>query len=220
VQRVHGGALPVSPAAADYPTRTAVAVEEKSVVARLAAPLIADGMTVFIDGGTTALALCAELPVSLVATVVTHSPTIAVALMALPSVEVLVVGGRLYRHSVVATGTTAAEQISMYSFDACFLGVTGVDHRAGLTTGDAEEAAIKRTISQRSSDTYVLASSEKLGVASPFTVIPLASATAVITDCNDTSRLQPLLRSGVAVLNPAPIVATRAKSTRRRSSAP
>ena len=33
-------------------------------------------------------------------------------------------------------------------------------HEAGLTTGDADEAAMKRTLASRAADVYVLASSE------------------------------------------------------------
>ena len=56
-QRVYGGALPVSPAVADYDTRRAVATESKRRVAAAAVGLIQPGSTVIIDGGTTALAV-------------------------------------------------------------------------------------------------------------------------------------------------------------------
>src|ERR1700733_11952728 len=74
-QRVYGGALPVSPAIADYSTRQAVAVVSKERVATAAATLIQPGCVAIIDGGTTALAVVQALPPDLQATVVTHSPT-------------------------------------------------------------------------------------------------------------------------------------------------
>ena len=66
--------------------------------------------------------------------------------------------------------------------DVFLLGVTGVHHHAGLTTGDPDEAAMKRALAARAADTYVLASSEKIGAASPFTVMPLADVSGIITD--------------------------------------
>lgn len=51
--------------------------------------------------------------------------------------------------------------------DVFLLGVAGVHHHAGLTTGDADEAAMKRTLASRAADTYVLARTEKIGAASP-----------------------------------------------------
>jgi DeoR/GlpR family transcriptional regulator of sugar metabolism len=202
LQRVHGGALPISAAAGDFQARQTVATSEKQVVARLAAGLISNGQTVFIDGGTTGQALCRALPAGLHATVITHSPTIAVELTAHQGIDVFMIGGRVYPHSVVTTGAVAAEQLAAVSADVFFMGVSGVHHRAGLTTGDPEEAAIKRTISRRSFETYVLASSEKLGTASPFRVIPFSEVTAAVTDTVDMKMLRPLRRAGLAFVTP------------------
>src|SRR6266700_7336244 len=55
-QRVYGGALPISPALADYATRVAVEPASKQRVAARAAQLIQPNTAVIIDGGTTALA--------------------------------------------------------------------------------------------------------------------------------------------------------------------
>ena len=181
-QRVYGGAVPASPAVADYATRTTVALAGKERVAAAAAALIRPGHTVLLDGGTTALAVTAALPADLTATIVTHSPTVAAALVAHPTVDVYVLGGRLFKHSAVTCGAAAAEAARGVTADLFLLGVTGVHHEAGLTTGDPDEAAMKRTLASRAADTYVLASSEKIGAASPFQVLPPDRVTAIITD--------------------------------------
>ena len=165
LQRVHGGALPVSPALAPFVARQSIATDAKDAVARHAATLVRAGQTVIVDGGTTALRLAQALDPELTATTVTHSPTIAVARADHPRVEVLVVGGRRFKPSVVTCGAAAAEAAAGIHADACFIGVTGVHPEAGLTTGDADEAAMKRTLAGRAADTYVLASSEKIGTA-------------------------------------------------------
>ncbi|XVU23044.1 DeoR/GlpR family DNA-binding transcription regulator [Actinoplanes sp. CA-054009] len=181
-QRVYGGALPPAPAAADYATRTSVSPDSKARVAAAAAGMIAPGATVMLDGGTTALALVAALPRDLAATVITHSVTVASALVDFPDIDVFVLGGRLFKHSAVTSGAAAAAAAQLVSADLFFLGVTGVHHSAGLTTGDADEAAMKRILASRAADTYVLASAEKMGAVSPYTVIPLLSVSGVITD--------------------------------------
>jgi len=181
-QRVYGGALPVSPALGDYASRATVATSSKERVAAAAAALVRPGATVLLDGGTTALAVTAALPPDLEATVVTHSPTVAAALVGHPSVEVYVLGGRLFKHSAVTCGAAAAEAARGVTADLFLLGVTGVHHEAGLTTGDADEAAMKRTLAARAAETYVLASTEKIGAASPFLVLPPSRVTAIITD--------------------------------------
>jgi DeoR/GlpR family transcriptional regulator of sugar metabolism len=201
-QRVYGGALPVSPAVADYATRRRIGVAGKHSVAVAAARLIQPGMTAILDGGTTALAVAQLLAPDLRATVVTHSPTVAVALVDKPAVEVYLLGGRLFRHSIVTCGATAAEAAQGVTADLFLLGVTGVHPDAGLTTGDGDEAAMKRTLARRAADTYVLASAEKIGAASAFTVLALADVTAVITDAPSTDpTVEQLQAAGTTVIH-------------------
>jgi DeoR/GlpR family transcriptional regulator of sugar metabolism len=181
-QRVYGGALPASPAVADYTARQQVAVPGKQRVAAAAAALVEPDTAVILDGGTTALAVVHALPLDLRATVVTHSPTVASALAHHRDVEVYLIGGRLFKHSMVACGAAAMEATRGLHADLFLLGVTGVHPEAGLTTGDADEAAMKRALARQAADTYVLASSEKIGTASRFTVLPLSETAGVITN--------------------------------------
>jgi DeoR/GlpR family transcriptional regulator of sugar metabolism len=199
-QRVYGGALPVSPAVGDYASRTSIAVSGKERVAKAAAGLVRPGGTVILDGGTTALAVTRALPVDLEATVVTHSPTVASALLDHHGIEVFLLGGRLFRHSAVTCGAAAAEAAQAITAEVFLLGVTGVHPDAGLTTGDADEAAMKRTLARRAADTYVLASAEKLGAASRFPVLSFADVAGVITDAAESSPIvQELAERGVDV---------------------
>ena len=72
---------------------------------------------------------------------------------------------------------------------------------AGLTTGDADEAAMKRALARRAADTYVLASAEKIGAASPFAVLPLDEVAGIVTDADPQHPvLAELQRSGRAGL--------------------
>jgi DeoR/GlpR family transcriptional regulator of sugar metabolism len=191
-QRVYGGALPASPATADYAARQNVAVAGKQRVAAAAAALVEPGSTAIIDGGTTALAVVRALPADLRATVVTHSPTVASALAGHRDVDVYLIGGRLFKHSMVACGAVAVEAARGLHADLFLLGVTGIHPEAGLTTGDPDEAAMKRALAHQAADTYVLASSEKVGAASRFTVLPLGEVAGVITD---TSPDDPTIRA-------------------------
>jgi DeoR/GlpR family transcriptional regulator of sugar metabolism len=211
VQRVHGGAVPTSPAAANYATQIQVATGPKAAVARHAAAMIKPGQTVFLDGGTTAAAICRALSVQLEITVVTHSPTVAIELVERPSVTVVLIGGTLYRHSLVTVGAIAAEYVNALSVDVFFMGVSGVHPVHGLTTGDAEEAAIKRAICRRAADTFVLASSEKIGSAMPHRVVGFNEVTAAITDHVNTRSLNTLRRAGLPIHTTS---SSRSKSTR------
>jgi DeoR/GlpR family transcriptional regulator of sugar metabolism len=197
-QRVYGGALPISPAIADVAGRERVEPASKERVAAAAARLVVPGCTAIIDGGTTALAVAKALPLDLAATVVTHSPTVAAALVDHRDVEVFMLGGRLFKHSLVTCGAAAVEAAQGVTADLFLLGITGVHHEAGLTTGDADEAAMKRALARRAADTYVLASAEKVGAASRFAVLPLGDVTALVTDADpETPALRDIVATGV-----------------------
>ncbi|MBC7955169.1 MAG: DeoR/GlpR transcriptional regulator [Cytophagales bacterium] len=182
LQRVHGGALPSSQALGNFAMRTQVEPEGKRAIGRAAAALVRPGQVVFLDGGTSCEQLALQLPASLAATVVTHSPTIAVALVAHPHIEVVLIGGRLFKHSVVAVGAAALQAIRLIHADLFFMGVTGAHPQTGLTTGDLEEAHIKRALMSQAAETWVLASSEKLNAASSCVIAPCQAATGLIVE--------------------------------------
>jgi len=187
LQRVHGGALPKSPADADLQTRQEIASQSKQAVGKTAASLIKPKQVVILDGGTTALQLVRHLQIDQPNTVVTHSPSIAVALAPFTSVQVIMLGGTLFRHSMVAVGAATIEAMSHINADTYFMGVTGVDIQSGLSTGDMEEAHVKKALSMRAADTIVMASEEKLSVASPYVVMPLAHTTGIVLDSKTPS---------------------------------
>ncbi|WP_019994552.1 DeoR/GlpR family DNA-binding transcription regulator [Aureimonas ureilytica] len=201
LQRVHGGALPASPAVADFKAREETGSAAKMALARASARLIRPGQIVFLDGGTTNVHLARHLPDDLSATIVTHSPSVAVELARHPLVEVELIGGRLFKHSVVAMGAASAEAISRIRLDSYVMGVTGLHADTGATTGDGEEAAIKRLIARQAAETIVLATREKLGAASPYRILPLAEiATLVVEPGLPADQLAPLRAAGIDLI--------------------
>jgi DeoR/GlpR family transcriptional regulator of sugar metabolism len=171
LKRVHGGALPSSKALGDLPTRRNVSADDKVEIAKAAAGMIKEGQIVFLDGGTTTVRLARALPKDLRMTVVTHSPDVATALLDHPDVVVELLGGRIFKHSNVAVGAVTIETISHIRADLYFMGVTGIHAEHGLTTGDREEAAVKRAICRQAAETIVLGSREKLGAVSAYSVV-------------------------------------------------
>lgn len=201
LQRVHGGALPASPAIAPFGVRHDLESAAKEKIARRAASMIAPGQTVIVVGGTTSVALVKALPPNLRATIVTHSPSVAAALADHATIEVILIGGLLFKHSVVAVGAAAMEGISRIHADLYFMGVTGVHVTARLSTGDFEEAAIKRALAARSAETVVLASSSKLNAASPFVIGDITLAQTIVVEAQCAAELtRPIEEAGVSVL--------------------
>ncbi|MGH8158128.1 MAG: DeoR/GlpR family DNA-binding transcription regulator [Rhodanobacter sp.] len=201
LQRVHGGALPSSPASADFAKRQQISTAAKSAIARKAAELILPGQVVILDGGTTCVELARHLPMTLQATVVTHSPSVAVELVNHPGIEVVLIGGRLFKHSVVAVGAAAIEAIGHIRADVYFMGVTGVHPTAGLSTGDLEEAYVKRALAAQAAEVVVLASSEKINAASAYVIAKAATANTIVVDRETPEALtKPLAALGIGIL--------------------
>ena len=200
LKRVHGGATLKAPAEADLAVRQTIAPESKVAVAKAAARMIAPGQIVLLDGGTTAVQVARHLPADLKATIVTHSPIVAVELAAHPGIDVVIIGGSLFRHSMVTVGAAALEALGPIRADLFFMGVTGVHPVVGLTTGDLEEAYMKRALAARAAKTIVLASTEKIGATSPYRIADVTAADAIIVEAKTPASLtDPLAALGVAI---------------------
>lgn len=200
LERVHGGALPLKPALPDFAERRGLATDEKRRLGAKAASLVQPGQIVFLDGGTTNAEIARALARDIAITVVTHSPTIAAELEHHPSAEVMLIGGKLYKHSMVAVGAVASAAIAAIRPDIFFLGVTAVHPRYGFSTGDFEEAAIKRQVVAQSARTYVAVTSGKFDHASPVTIMPLEAATGVIAGDTPDESLDMFKTAGLEIL--------------------
>lgn len=192
LKRVHGGALPIVAPLPDLSARRGLATEEKQRLAAAALRLISPGQVVFFDGGTTTAEIVRQIPLDMALTVVTHAPTLAADLERHRDIEVVLLGGRIYRHSMVAVGPTALAAIEEIRPDVFFLGATAAHPAEGLSTGDFEEAAIKRRILERSLATYCPLTSEKLDMVSPFGIVPISQPTGLIV----VSDIDPVVLDG------------------------
>jgi DeoR/GlpR family transcriptional regulator of sugar metabolism len=203
LQRVHGGALPASAAVGDLRVREQVSPTDKMELGRVGASMIRSNQVVILDGGTTARQVARQLAPDLHATIVTHSPTVAVEAAKHPYVDIIMLGGRLFRHSMVNVGATVIDAASRLRADLYFMGVTGVHPEAGLSTGDAEEAAVKRALHERAAETIVLASAEKLMAASPFLVTSLTEISLLVVPVKTPNGIVRALRAGGTVVRRA-----------------
>lgn len=200
MQRVHGGALPHSPAAVSYSERLSQSPQSKAAIAQAVIDLIHDGQTVFLDGGTTTLQVARLLPAGLRVCVVTNSPLAAAELAHAENANVILIGGKLNKPEQVITGAAAVDAIRAIHADLCILGICSLDPSAGITVVDYEEARVKQAMVESSDRVVALASSEKLGTVSPFRVAPLMELDQLITDAPaDCSDLRAFEEMGIQV---------------------
>jgi len=201
LQRVHGGALPRSPAAVSYADRQHQLSHGKIAIARRAAGLIRDGMVVFLGGGTTNTRLAASLSPDLRATILTHNPAAAIALAEHPNVDVILIGGHLLKTMLVTVGVDAVENIQRMRADLCMLGVCSLHPEAGISIPILEEAYVQRAMIASSAEVVALASAEKLGTAASFIVGPIRDVNIIVTEPSVPDEvLEPYRELGIEIL--------------------
>jgi DeoR/GlpR family transcriptional regulator of sugar metabolism len=165
-----------------YDIRRTVSSPARTAIAKAAAKLARNGQVIFMDSGTTMLEVARYLPERLTATVVTTSPPVAVALADHPSVSVIMVGGRLDKTSMIASGAETVQALSRIRADLCFLGVCSLHPVIGVSEENYDESLVKRAMITHSAEVAALASAEKLGNAQPFVVAPIKDLTYLVTD--------------------------------------
>jgi DeoR/GlpR family transcriptional regulator of sugar metabolism len=200
LQRVHGGALPISPARSRFVDRQRNLTPQKVSIAARAAQLVQNGMVVVMGGGITNVQTAERFPQELHATVITHNPPLAVALAEHPNIEVILVGGRLFQYSMVTVGAETVEAFQRIRADLCFLGVCSLHPEVGISNIHYDEVQVQRAMIACAGEVVALASSEKLNTAAPFVVAPLAELNMIVTD-QDVSdeELEPYRKAGIEV---------------------
>ncbi len=203
LRRVHGGALPVlplTPAAVPFAVRMTEDAATRSALGKAAAGLIRPGETVLLDGGTTMLAAAQHLPPDLEATVITPSLPAAMCLIDHPTVEVVLLGGRLDKTERVSTGIAVWEALQGIAVDLCLLGVCGIDAEAGMAELTHDEARLKRRMIAAAARVATAVTSNKLGTRAPFPIGPVTDLACLITEADATpDRLTPYRDAGVDV---------------------
>lgn len=198
--RVYGGALPPAPAAAPLAERRMQAPQRKARLAQAAVTLVSAGQVLFIDAGSTNLAIAAALP-ELPLTVLTNAAAVALALLPRPEIELIMVGGRVDARSGANLGAAALRDAERMRPDIFFLGACGVDAEAGLSCFNYEEAEFKRSLAAASKAVLVAASREKIGTAAPFAVLPPEHLTYLVLESGtDRRQAAQFGRQGVQLL--------------------
>jgi DeoR/GlpR family transcriptional regulator of sugar metabolism len=203
-RRVYGGALPVlpvSPASAPMASRLEDAHERKEALARAAAPLVQPGELVFLDNGSTNLALVRLLPVGRNLTVATNSIPIAAAVLQRPDLRLVMVGGAVDPAIGGCVDATAVASLAVLNIDRCFLGACAVSAADGIGAFDLADATFKRAVHAASRHRVVLATSDKLETRAPYRVAAIDAIEQLVVEHDAApDQLAALERAGAAIL--------------------
>lgn len=187
VNKVHGGAtLPDSQFRADEPTMAAkeeLAVAQKQSIALAAVELIQPEDFIFLDAGSTTLAVarCLSGP-ALKARYVTNGVAHA-RLLAQKGCRVFLPGGLLRPETEAIIGAAALVTLQQYNFTKAFLGANGVAPEAGFTTPDPEEAAVKAAALRRARESWFLVDDSKFAKVYPAVIADLHGGAILTNRC-------------------------------------
>jgi len=186
VSRVHGGATAVSGRSADEPgfaAKSGLQTLEKAAVAQAAAALVSPGDSVAISAGTTTYAVAAQLRRVPNLTVVTNSLPVAELLHAAARDDLTVIlTGGVRTPSDALVGPVAVAALRSLHVDWLFLGVHGIDGRAGFTTPNLVEAETNRALIASARQVVVTADSTKWGVVGLSSMARLDEVDVLVTD--------------------------------------
>ena len=176
VIRIRGGAMSVlevqKRSGEAYAQKSTINTDAKKVIAKKAVSLIDEGVSMFLDGGTTALQLAKEMP-DRPCHIFTNGIVVAEELAHKKQPEVVLVGGSLIK---VFLGNTNFElaiiSASAFSFDQGFSCVSQV------------ESDLLKFILARAKMVYMMLDTSKIGKIMPYTFATPENIDVLITDDN------------------------------------
>lgn len=202
LQRTHGGAtLQIKTNEVSYSQRAVINQTEKARIGKAAVQWIAPGETVFLDAGSTIMALASQLPSGFDFNAVTTALHIALEAGKQTNVSVHLIGGMLQPSLQEVVGPKAIQGIKEIHAHKVFLSISGLDLTKGITENHVFSAEVKKAMIEASDQVIVLADSNKMDKVFFADVLPLNEVDVLITDNGISEEYhQALLSRGIHVV--------------------
>jgi DeoR family transcriptional regulator of aga operon len=211
INRTRGGAV-ANGVSYDLPLRykTAKHSAEKQRIGTAAAALVAPGMVVGLNGGTTttevarALAVRPDLNTSADGaqlTVVTNALNIANELLVRSRMKVVVAGGVVRPQSFELVGPLGGALLREVTLDVALLGVDAIDVQLGAAAHHEGEASMNNLMVARAKRVVIIADSSKLGGHAFARICPVERVETLVTDSGaDPAIVDGFRQAGVHVI--------------------
>ena len=183
--------------------KTALQFTEKALIAREAALNVAQGTTVYLDAGTTCLAIATQLAQRDDITVLTNDFAIASYLIESSQCELYHTGGRVVRENESCAGESAARFIAGVNIDISFISAPSWDMQY-ISTPMESKVPVKQAAVAASARNILVSDSSKYGKVGFFKAVPLRDLDAVITD----NGLDPLVRKALTTMGLDVVIAS------------
>lgn len=196
IQRVHGGAIIRGTVEnLGYGARKILMVKEKKAIARLAAQLIPDNSSLFINIGTTTEQVAHYLVDRRNLLVITNNINVASKLWPSRGLEVLVAGGTVRQSDGGIVGATTVDFIDKFKLDYAIIGCSAIDEHGDFCDFDLREVRITQAIIRHARSIILVADSMKLQRNAPVQVGTLEDVDILVTDAGAAPEFIQLCKS-------------------------
>ena len=188
IKKVYGGVCASPKSEFDSVPPMSVRTSEnslaKQIIGRLAADLVQDNSSIFLDSGSTTEKLIPFLAEKENVTVVTHSLSAMYEASKYPSIRLVGLGGIYNPDTVSFVGLSTSKGLSGMQIDTVFISASSISFRGGLANNNYFEAEIKSTVISQNIGKSIVAmvDSSKFSKMATFSFCPISSLSAIITD--------------------------------------
>ena len=189
LRRVYGGAVlheNYIPYEMHHRQRAEQNSREKQAIGKMAASLINDGDSVFIDYGTTTIEAARSLSGKKNLTLLTNAVLVAQELVQISlkadGWKIILLGGEVREDEFTVYGDIAISILKNFNIAKTLIGVGGIDLTAGLTDYYFVEASLHRMAIKQANTVIVLADHNKFGVVTLNNICPVKDIDILITD--------------------------------------
>lgn len=146
----------------DINKRLAFHFEQKMQIVKIAAQLVEDGETIFIESGSCCALLAVEIAQTKKdVTIVTNSAFIADYVRKIENVQIVLLGGNYQKESQVMVGPMTAQCAQAYFADKLFIGTDGFSIRTGFTGNDYMRSVAVQDMAKQVEKVIVVTDSSK-----------------------------------------------------------
>ncbi|MEZ0454223.1 DeoR/GlpR family DNA-binding transcription regulator [Sphingobacterium thalpophilum] len=201
LSKTRGGAMLREKDPLTFHDRQSFLTREKDIIALKAQQLLKDGMTVFVDGGTTVWAMISSMPLERRIRIITNNLSVVPVAEKFKQVELVLLGGNYEPDLAITSGMTTCAEAAKYIADLFIMGTCAVDPQLGVSAVSAADGETKKVMLQCAKRTVALAAQNKLYQTEHFRVCDLDALSALITDldANDPA-LDPFRKSGLQMM--------------------
>ncbi len=191
LNRIHGGAVyPSSTANFAYRSRRELAVDAKSDIAKIAAELVPDNSSLFMNIGTTVESVAIALRGHQGLVAVTNNLNVAYILSDAANIEVVVAGGTVRKSDRAIVGAATVDLIKQFKVDFAIIGASSIDEDGCLLDFDYQEVRVARAILEQARTKILVADAMKFERRAPVQIGHLSDIDIFVTDAPLSENIQ------------------------------